>query len=209
MKTMKPSTCSAANAGKMDKSKLPYLRCLRLGTGEYITRNFPSPQIFQTVFIDFMANLPTTTGGNSCALIIMDQLSRFVIAEPLKTTDPVDITLKIRNELIYRWPQPRYFVSDVGPHFTCSAFVEFCYEFSIVQILTTRRDHITGIVREGDESFKTTKKMLKKLVTTDEKRWDERLGTACFHYNTAVNDSTGYTPFYLVRGYEARKVSRQ
>ena len=34
--------------------------------------------------------------------------------------------------------------------------------------------------------------------------WDKQLKMACFAYNTSVHATTGYTPFYLMHGYEAR-----
>jgi hypothetical protein len=35
--------------------------------------------------------------------------------------------------------------------------------------------------------------------------WDNYIKYATFAYNTSVHQSTGYTPFYLLKGFEARE----
>jgi hypothetical protein len=52
---------------------------------------------------------------------------------------------------------------------------------------------------------RTIADMIASYVTKQPNRWDEYLPYATFAYNTAVHSSTGYTPFYLMFGREARE----
>lgn len=51
---------------------------------------------------------------------------------------------------------------------------------------------------------KTLADMLATALEGHDFDWDKQLKMACFAYNTSVHATTGYTPFYLMHGYEAR-----
>ncbi|KAI9558361.1 pol polyprotein [Daphnia sinensis] len=46
--------------------------------------------------------------------------------------------------------------------------------------------------------------MLSMYVSTDQRDWDETLQYVCFAYNTARQESTGYSPFFLLYGREPK-----
>ena len=46
--------------------------------------------------------------------------------------------------------------------------------------------------------------MLATCVGEDPEDWEEYVSKACMAYNTSVNATTGYTPFYLMFGRQAR-----
>ena len=50
---------------------------------------------------------------------------------------------------------------------------------------------------------KTLADMLSMYVDVDQKNWDELLPFVTFAYNTAIQETTGFTPFYLLHGREA------
>ncbi|GFU89288.1 transposon Ty3-I Gag-Pol polyprotein [Trichonephila clavipes] len=50
---------------------------------------------------------------------------------------------------------------------------------------------------------KTLADMLSMYVDVEQKNWDEILPFVTFAYNTAKQETTGFTPFYLLHGREA------
>jgi len=46
--------------------------------------------------------------------------------------------------------------------------------------------------------------MMAKLISSNQRDWHERLPAIAFAYRTSVHESTGYTPFYLLFGRDAR-----
>ncbi|GFW90079.1 transposon Ty3-I Gag-Pol polyprotein [Trichonephila clavipes] len=50
---------------------------------------------------------------------------------------------------------------------------------------------------------KTLVEMLSMFVDAEQKNWDEILPFVTFAYNTAKQETTGFTPFYFFHGREA------
>ena len=46
--------------------------------------------------------------------------------------------------------------------------------------------------------------MIAKWVNKNQRNWDETLPAVAFAYRTSVNESTGFTPYFLMYGREAR-----
>ena len=54
-----------------------------------------------------------------------------------------------------------------------------------------------------ENQMRTLKDSLSAYCNEFQDNWDESLGIIAYHYNTTVNDATGYTPFFLMFGREA------
>lgn len=67
---------------------------------------------------------------------------------------------------------------------------------------TAYRPNCDGMIERFN---RTVGDMLASYVSNQPNKWDEFLPYATFAYNTAVHASTGYSPFYLMFGREARE----
>ena len=56
---------------------------------------------------------------------------------------------------------------------------------------------------------RTIKDMLSMYVQGHQRDWDKYLQIIAFQYNTTINVATGYSPFYVMHGREARQPSDQ
>ena len=157
-------------------------------------------QPFEKIQIDIMGPLPETDSGNKYILTIQDNFSKYSDAIPLPSVNSIAVAYALAEEFISRFGCLRVIHSDQGSNFTSNTMKTFCKIFQIDRITSTafhpqtlgslERSHITLI-----ENLK---------IFATKQNWDDWLRYAMFSYNTAVQESTGYTPPAIVFGREAR-----
>ena len=106
------------------------------------------------------------------------------------------------DEVFLRFSPPEQLHSDQGCQFESTLMAEIC---KILQIKKTRttpyHPQCDGLV----ERFNRT--LLSMLATSTENHpfdWEQQLRKVCMAYNTSVQSSTGFTPFYLMFGRQVR-----
>ncbi|GFU79377.1 transposon Ty3-I Gag-Pol polyprotein [Trichonephila clavipes] len=107
------------------------------------------------------------------------------------------------EEIVLRHGAPRVIITDRGAVFRSrlvSSLVDLC---NIDHRFTTAYHPQTNGLTERFN--KTLADMLSMYVDVEQKNWDEILPFVTFAYNTAKQETTGFTPFYLLHGREARK----
>ncbi|GFX16596.1 transposon Tf2-11 polyprotein [Trichonephila clavipes] len=111
---------------------------------------------------------------------------------------------RIGIDLLGRFPKhgaPRVIITDRGAVFRSrlvSSLVDLC---NIDHRFTTAYHPQTNGLTERFN--KTLADMLSMYVDVEQKNWDEILPFVTFAYNTAKQETTGFTPFYLLHGREA------
>ncbi|GFU78886.1 retrovirus-related Pol polyprotein from transposon 17.6 [Trichonephila clavipes] len=104
-------------------------------------------------------------------------------------------------EIVLRHGAPRVIITDRGAVFRSrlvSSLVDLC---NIDHRFTTAYHPQTNGLTERFN--KTLADMLSMYVDVEQKNWDEILPFVTFAYNTAKQETTGFTPFYLLHGREA------
>ncbi|GFV13579.1 lysosomal alpha-glucosidase [Trichonephila clavipes] len=105
------------------------------------------------------------------------------------------------EEIVLRHGAPRVIITDRGAVFRSrlvSSLVDLC---NIDHRFTTAYHPQTNGLTERFN--KTLADMLSMYVDVEQKNWDEILPFVTFAYNTAKQETTGFTPFYLLHGREA------
>ncbi|GFU95480.1 hypothetical protein TNCV_4788151 [Trichonephila clavipes] len=111
---------------------------------------------------------------------------------------------RIGIDLLGRFPKhgaPRVIITDRGAVFRSrlvSSLIDLC---NIDHRFTTAYHPQTNGLTERFN--KTLADMLSMYVDVEQKNWDEILPFVTFAYNTAKQETTGFTPFYLLHGREA------
>ncbi len=87
-----------------------------------------------------------------------------------------------------------------------SKLMECLYKQCGIKAIRTSayRPQCDGMVERVNRTLADT---ISCYVKDEPNRWTEFLDVAAFAYNTAVHSSTGYSPFYLIYGREAREPS--
>ena len=155
---------------------------------------------YERIAID-ITEMPMSTKGNKYALVAMDYFSKYVHVFPMsnQTTETVaDCLMK----LVLEQGVPERLHSDQGKQFESAVFQELCKRLGIQKTRTTPyHPQSDGMVERFN---RTLKDMVAKYIRLDGSDWDEVIGATVFAYNTSKHSTTGYTPFFLAHGREAR-----
>jgi len=136
-----------------------------------------------------------TSKGNRYILTFQDDLTKFVVAEPIKAREFV-------RSVILRFGAPEVVLSDQGSNFLSELFRNTCKLLRIKKINTTAfHPESNGGLERG---HRVLVEYLRHYVAEDQKDWDDWVPYATFVYNTTTHRATGYTPFELLFGHRAR-----
>ena len=162
-----------------------------------ITSTYP----FELVSIDFL-HLDRCKGGYEYALIVCDHFTRFTQIYATKKKDGKSAAECIFNKFILQFGLPHRIHHDQGLEFNNYLFTR------LHQLTGIKASRTTPYHPEGDgqpeRMNRTLIGMLKCLGESEKKDWSKHLSKLAFAYNSMVNKSTGYSPFYLMHGREAR-----
>ena len=70
--------------------------------------------------------------------------------------------------------------------------------------LEDTNDYIQTSVRQSELTIRTMVNMLSKYVSEAQDDWDDFINHISLAYNSTVNESTGFTPYFMAHGREVR-----
>ncbi|GFU78584.1 transposon Tf2-6 polyprotein [Trichonephila clavipes] len=158
----------------------------------------PAIAPFHRIGIDLLGRFPKSAHGNKWIIVCTDYSTRYAITKALPTAEIAKFLLE---EIVLRHGAPRVIITDRGAVFRSrlvSSLVDLC---NIDHRFTTAYHPQTNGLTERFN--KTLADMLSMYVDVEQKNWDEILPFVTFAYNTAKEETTGFTPFYLLHGREA------
>ncbi|UYV76060.1 hypothetical protein LAZ67_13002356, partial [Cordylochernes scorpioides] len=133
---------------------------------------------------------------NSLRTMLMREEEAF-----LATGDAQGVANFLLEEVILIHGAPREIVTDRGRNFQSKLIQELANCCGIIKRSTTAYHPQTNGLME--RLNRTMADMLSMYIDLDQKNWDEILPFVTFAYNTAKQEATGFTPFFLVHGREA------
>ena len=158
--------------------------------------------LMQIVATDLVGPLPESDTGNQYILVIADYFTRYMEAFPLPNQEATTVAKKLVDEIFLRFSAPEQLHSDQGRQFESQLITEVCKLLNINKTRTTPyHPQCDGLV----ERFNRT--LLNMLATCAKDHpfdWEHYIRKVCMAYNSSIQSSTGYTPFYLMFGRQAR-----
>ncbi|GFW54888.1 transposon Tf2-11 polyprotein [Trichonephila clavipes] len=161
----------------------------------------PAIAPFHRIGIDLLGRFPKSAHGNKWIIVCTDYSTRYAITKALPTAEVDEIAKFLLEEIVLRHGAPRVIITDRGAVFRSrlvSSLVDLC---NIDHRFTTAYHPQTNGLTERFN--KTLADMLSMYVDVEQKNWDEILPFVTFAYNTAKQETTCFTPFYLLHGREA------
>lgn len=155
---------------------------------------------FQQVGMDLLGPFPKSSAGNRWIIVATDYLTRYCETRPLQRGTAQDVANFFIHEIVLRHGAPSVVITDRGTAFTAQLLEEVMHLSGTVHRRTTAYHPQTNGLTE--RLNKTIADMLSMYVDVDHKNWDSVLPFVTFAYNTAVQETTGFTPFRLLHGRE-------
>ena len=155
---------------------------------------------FEQIALDIL-KLPLTARGNQYLLVIEDFFSKWIEAFPLERTIAPSIAQCVLNGWIARFGCPYTILSDQGREFESNLFKSLNDMLQTKKLRTTTYHPRTdGMV---ERSNRTVIDILSKYCEA-ESDWDLKMPLALFAIRTSEHTTTGFSPFSLIYGQEAR-----
>src|SRR5688572_22623507 len=159
---------------------------------------------FDKIGIDIKGPLPLTTKGNRYLVVAMDYFTKWPEAKAIPNAQAKTVARFIFDEIICRHGVPKEILSDRGTHFNNNLIEELCHRYDTKHRLTSSyRPQTNGMVERFNRTIGAS--LAKLIIPKDEnKEWDDYVNAVLLAYRTKKHETTGFTPFYLVYGRQAR-----
>ena len=135
-------------------------------------------------------------------LAAMDYFTKWGEAYPIPNMEAATVANMLTTEMFFKFSPPEQIHSDQGQQFESKLFKEVCRILQIKKCRTSPyHPQCDGLI----ERYNRT--LLDMLATTSKGNpndWEKFVRQVCFAYNTSIQASTGYMPYYLIYGHEVR-----
>jgi len=157
---------------------------------------------WERIHIDLTGPLTTTTQGNKYIVVMKDALTRYVETAAIKDKSAELVVDAFIQCVVYRHGAVGTLVSDNGREFVNKLFAQVAQLLKIKHhMITEYNPRANGL---AENHMRTMKDALSIYCDESQNDWDLHLNGVSAAYNTTINSQTGFTPFFMLYGREAR-----
>ncbi|UYV68139.1 hypothetical protein LAZ67_5003162, partial [Cordylochernes scorpioides] len=158
----------------------------------------PANYPFERIGIDFVGPLPSTKRRRKWIIVLTDYYTRYAETKAVSEATVKEVSTFLIEQIFLRHGAPRFLISDRGSQFTSNLMKEVMKMCKVKHCFTTSYHPQTNGLTE--RLNRTLINMISMYVNTDQKNWDEILPFVTHAYNTTIQETTGYSPFFLLFG---------
>ncbi|MGL1886778.1 MAG: reverse transcriptase domain-containing protein [Reichenbachiella sp.] len=184
--------------------------CLEANRGHYpkvALKPLPVPNgVFDTIHLDLLS-IQTPSNGYKYILVIIDAFSKLVVAKSLKTKNGKTVASAIYNEWYLKYGIPKqlsYAHHDNGLELVNR------WSHTLYEMINVKVKRNTPYMPRSNSQVEIVNKsilsILRKLTKDQPSKWSSMLQYTVMAINSRVNESTGYSPFYLTHGVNMRDI---
>lgn len=158
--------------------------------------------VFDTLGMDLLVKLPKSKEGYNTILVVTDNLSKFVIAVPLRNELADTIIYGFFNNVIAKHGCPKMVISDCGRNLIGERSQDFFKMFGIKRNTTSPYHPESN--GQTERFNRTLAESLSIYVDRNQRDWPVYLQAVVFAYNITEHSVTRVSPFELVYGRKPR-----
>ena len=156
---------------------------------------------WQSISLDLITDLPKTSNGKDCILVVVDRFSKMCHFIPCTKTLSTNTFAQMLLDHIVRYHGlPESIVSDRDPRFATSEFIQQFYQLSGIRKFNSTAYHPESD-GQTERMNRVLEEVLRMFVNEDQKNWAKLLPMAEFAINDSHCQSIGTTPFFLNYGF--------
>eukprot|EP00877_Chromochloris_zofingiensis_P012037 jgi/Chrzof1/7087/Cz02g10110.t1 len=160
--------------------------------------------IWSRVSIDTMGPYPKTSCGNKYTVVAVDHFSKWVEARPISDKKAGTMAKFFMEDVIARHSLPKECISDNGGEFE-GEFDKLLDRFGIRHRLNSAYHPSSNGMAE--RTVQNILHSLQRAVGEEPATWDQELPYTLMGLRVARQESTGYSPFMMLYGRQARLVN--
>ena len=153
----------------------------------------PARHPWELISIDWVGPIVRSKSGNTVLLVIVDWITKFVIAEPFRMASAKHMVSFLEKYVFLRFSVPRIIVTDNGSQFISHTFASLLQRYNIQHMRTA---FYTPMCNAAERTNRTLVTCIRALLDEDQKRWDENLQQIVCAINTAKHETLGCSPYY-------------
>ena len=144
-----------------------------------------------------VVSLPYTPRGNVGCLVITDLFTKWAEAYPLRSQTAEDV-YPLVLDFVARYGIPDNILTDQGGEFENELLEKLYQQLGLRKIRTAAYHPQTD--GQAERFNRCLIQMLRATTTDRNVHWDEVLAPVLFAYRSAVNSSTGFSPYEMLYG---------
>lgn len=155
---------------------------------------------WRSISMDFITELPKSHDNYDSIMVVVDRFTKMAKFIPMTNTNDAPAVAKLFFTNIFRnFGLPQDIVSDRDSKFQSrfwQALMNLCG--TKLKFSTSYHPQTDG---QTERTNRTLEEMLRSYCNDNQDDWINKLPFVEFNYNNTINQSTGYSPFYLCYGY--------
>ncbi|RWS01780.1 uncharacterized protein B4U79_00437, partial [Dinothrombium tinctorium] len=148
--------------------------------------------------IDILGELPQTDRGNRWIIVAQDSFTKWCEIKAVSNIKASTVADFILYNVILRHGTPLHLLSDRGPQFMSNLIQELCKLMVIKKISTAPYKPSTN--GQVERLNQTLVNCLAKFTIKNHSEWDNLLPFIQWSLNTAIQDSTKFSPYFINHG---------
>lgn len=164
----------------------------------FMGKPFQVDRIFQHLFIDFLGPYPRSTQGHSYLLIVLDQLSKFVLCKTMTKATGSNV-IKFLDEIFNLFGAPESILTDNGSQFVGKQFQDLLNSYGVKHLRTG------SYAPQSNSSERVNRSIISSIRAylsdnENHSKWDLHLPSIMGALRSSLHSSTGTTPYQAVFG---------
>lgn len=155
---------------------------------------------FEAICCDLLGPFPASRNRNVYLIVCTDYFSKYIMLHPIRTATGAAVAKFLEDRVFLVHGACKSIYIDNGPQFISTHFRQLMHKYNVPNVYYNARYHAQ--VNAAERAIRNVVNAIACYVGTEHKKWDENIPKLQYALNTAVNETTKFTPYFLVHARE-------